>query len=183
MEHVEVLCNARSRPLRASGRRTRRGCDPAKSLSYRRTRDDRRLGVTGSRWGGASPFAGASDAPAGRSRVAPTNLRSSGIPRVTAQAQLEHLVDTGVFDTGEGRELLEARPHLADADLDALRALPDATLGREWVRFLDDHGLDPSLTKQPTPFTEDDRCAYLMHRIRQSHDLWHVLIGASASRL
>jgi ubiquinone biosynthesis protein COQ4 len=86
-------------------------------------------------------------------------------------------VDEGVFNTGEGRRLLTDRSHLADADLDQLRALPDNTLGREWVRFLDDHGLDPSLTKQPTPYTDDDRCAYLMHRIRQSHDLWHVLIG------
>lgn len=99
------------------------------------------------------------------------------VEEITAQAQLEHLVARGAFDAGEGAALLEDRPHLADADFEALRALPDGTLGREWVRFLDEHGLDAQLTKQPTPYTHDARCAYLMHRIRQSHDLWHVLIG------
>lgn len=99
------------------------------------------------------------------------------VEEITAQTQLRHLVDRGVFETEEGRALLADRPHLADVPLGPLRAYPDGTLGREWVRFLDDHGLDPKLTKQPTPYTDDPRCAYLMHRIRQSHDLWHVLIG------
>jgi len=99
------------------------------------------------------------------------------VEEITAQEQLVHLVSEGAFDSGEGEALLSERPHLADADLTALRELPSGTLGREWVRFLDDHDLDPSLTKQPTPYTDDDRCTYLMHRIRQSHDLWHVLIG------
>ena len=96
---------------------------------------------------------------------------------ITAQAQLRQLVADGVFETAEGRALLDEQPHLADADFAALRRSPDGTLGREWVRFLDEHGLDPQLTRQPTPYTDDPRCAYLMHRIRQSHDLWHVLLG------
>lgn len=99
------------------------------------------------------------------------------VEEITAQAQLRHLVREGVFDTEEGRALLAERPHLSDVPLEPLRQYADGTLGREWVRFLDDHGLDPKLTKQPTPYTEDERCAFLMHRIRQSHDLWHVLIG------
>lgn len=98
------------------------------------------------------------------------------VEEITAQAQLAYLVGRGVFDTGEGRALLADRPHLADTDLTAMRALPAGTLGREWARFLDDHRLDPSLTKQPTPYTDDPVCAYLMHRIRQAHDLWHVLL-------
>jgi ubiquinone biosynthesis protein COQ4 len=99
------------------------------------------------------------------------------VEEITAQAQLRHLVDSGVFGTTEGRALLADRPHLADVELELLRGLPEGSLGREWVRFLDDHGLDPGLTKQPTPYTDDERCAYLMHRIRESHDLWHVLLG------
>jgi ubiquinone biosynthesis protein COQ4 len=99
------------------------------------------------------------------------------VEEITAQAQLTHLVEQGIFESGEGRALLEDRPHLPDCDFDALRTLPGGTLGREWVRFLDDHGLDPQLTRQPTPYTADETCAYLMHRIRQSHDLWHVLLG------
>lgn len=99
------------------------------------------------------------------------------VEEITGQRQLRWLLERGVFDTEEGRALLRERPHLAETSLDAMRALPDGTLGREWVRFLDEHGLDPMLTLQPTPYTADDDAAYLLHRIRQSHDLWHVLVG------
>jgi ubiquinone biosynthesis protein COQ4 len=99
------------------------------------------------------------------------------VEEITGQAQLAHLLERGTFETPEGRALMRERPHLADVDQDALRALPDGTLGREWIRFLDRHSLSLDLTKQPTPYTEDDRAAYLLQRIRQSHDLWHVLIG------
>jgi ubiquinone biosynthesis protein COQ4 len=99
---------------------------------------------------------------------------------ITGQSQLAYLVDQGVFDTPEGSELLRDRPHLADQDPEALRALPEGSLGREWIRFLDDNRLSLRLTKQPTPYTNDDTRAYALHRIRQSHDLWHTLIGVGA---
>jgi len=99
------------------------------------------------------------------------------VEEITGQRQLRWLVERGAFDTEEGRALLRDRSHLAETPLEPLRALPDGTLGREWVRFLDAHGLDPQLTLQPTPYTDDPEAAYLLHRIRQSHDLWHVLLG------
>lgn len=95
---------------------------------------------------------------------------------ITAQRQLRWLLDAGVFDDEEGRALLRDRSHLADVDLEPLRAYPPDSLGRRWVEFLDRHRLDPSLTKQPTPYTDDDDAAFLLHRIRQSHDLWHALL-------
>jgi ubiquinone biosynthesis protein COQ4 len=99
------------------------------------------------------------------------------VEEVTSQAQLAHLLQCGTFDTDEGRTLMRERPHLADLDPDMLRTLPDGSLGREWVRFLDEHGLSLAITRQPTPHTPDDACAYVLHRIRQSHDLWHTLLG------
>jgi ubiquinone biosynthesis protein COQ4 len=99
------------------------------------------------------------------------------VEEITGQAQLAHLLDRGTFDTDEGRALLEDRPHLADVDCDALRRMDDGTLGREWIRFCDRHQLVLALTKQPTPYTDDGDAAYVLHRIRQSHDLWHVLLG------
>jgi ubiquinone biosynthesis protein COQ4 len=99
------------------------------------------------------------------------------VEEITSQVQLAHLVERGTFDSEEGRALLRDRPHLADLDPAMLRALPEGSLGREWVRFLDDHGLTLATTKQPTPYTEDDTRAYVLHRIRQSHDLWHTLLG------
>lgn len=99
------------------------------------------------------------------------------IEEIMGQVQLGHLLSSGTFETDEGRELLRDRPHLADSDLDRLRRLPAHTLGGAWARFLDEHDLSVETTKQPTPFTADDDRAFVLHRIRQSHDLWHVLLN------
>jgi ubiquinone biosynthesis protein COQ4 len=80
--------------------------------------------------------------------------------------------------TGEGKRLLEDRPRIdrAHVDFEALRRLPDGTLGREYVRFLDDNGIGPE-PFEALPDIGDPRAAWLMLRMRQTHDLWHVLTG------
>lgn len=103
------------------------------------------------------------------------------VEEITSQAQLSHLVQHGAFATDEGRTLLREQPHLADLDPDQLRALPAGSLGREWIRFLDEHRLALHDTRLPTPHTADETCAYLLQRIRQSHDLWHTLLGLGTS--
>lgn len=77
----------------------------------------------------------------------------------------------------EIKRLLAERPSIDSehVDFDALEKLPDGTLGREYVRFLRDNGITPDVFKKPD--VGDDRVAYVMQRIRQTHDLWHVLTG------
>ena len=62
-------------------------------------------------------------------------------------------------------------------DYDALRALPADTLGGAYARFLDDNGLDPDLFQAPPGVPPAQ--AYVAQRMRQTHDLWHVLTGYS----
>lgn len=78
------------------------------------------------------------------------------------------------------RSLLEERPRIdrTHVDFDALRALPEGTLGREYVRFLDDNGIGPDAFAEG-PHVGDPRLDYVMLRMRQTHDLWHVLTGYS----
>lgn len=77
----------------------------------------------------------------------------------------------------EGARLLRERPSIdrANVDFDALRALPETTLGGAYVRFLDANGLDPDLFQAPPGLPEVP--AYIAQRMRQVHDLWHVLTG------
>ena len=77
----------------------------------------------------------------------------------------------------ETRWILVERPMIdtAHVDLDALARLPDGTLGREYVRFLRDNHITPDVFTMPD--IGDPRVAYVMCRIRQTHDLWHVLTG------
>jgi ubiquinone biosynthesis protein COQ4 len=81
--------------------------------------------------------------------------------------------------TPEGRRLLDERPELSSEriDYDALRSLPLSTLGGAYARHLDDHGLSADYQAAATRHVDDPDIAYLMRRYRQTHDVWHVLLG------
>lgn len=96
---------------------------------------------------------------------------------IAAQAQLGHLLECGTFDSEEGRRLLRDRAELSDVDIDSLRAMSDGTLGRAFADHLDEHNLSYRLVNQPTPYTPDPDRAYLLRRLRHSHDIWHTLLG------
>ncbi len=81
--------------------------------------------------------------------------------------------------SGEGRRLLAERPELTSAyvDLDRLRRLPASSLGAAYARHLDDNGIDADPAFTATIDVPDPEVAYLMRRARQTHDVWHVLVG------
>lgn len=62
-------------------------------------------------------------------------------------------------------------------DLDALAALPEGTLGRAYATFLRSHGLSPEVFDGPPDGISDPRRSYVVQRMRQTHDLWHVVTG------
>jgi ubiquinone biosynthesis protein COQ4 len=76
-------------------------------------------------------------------------------------------------------ELLAARPELRSdqVDYDALRALPPDTLGGAYVRHLDGNGITADYQAAPTRYIDDEDMSYLMRRFRQTHDVWHALLG------
>lgn len=84
-------------------------------------------------------------------------------------------------ETEEGRQVLAERPALDSRGVDRewLRALPEGTLGREYVRFLDDNGLDGDFFQAPPDVPAE--VAYLSQRLRQSHDVWHPVTGYGPS--
>jgi ubiquinone biosynthesis protein COQ4 len=81
--------------------------------------------------------------------------------------------------TPEGRRLLAERPELSSdhVDYDRLRALPASTLGGAYARHLDDNKLTADYQAAATRHVDDPDMAYLMRRFRQTHDVWHALMG------
>lgn len=85
-----------------------------------------------------------------------------------------------------GRRLLAERPSLLDklADRDALRALPVGSFGRAYVEFMERGNLtadglveaDEMVVRDETRVEEPNRRFY-GDRVRDMHDLWHVLTG------
>jgi ubiquinone biosynthesis protein COQ4 len=81
--------------------------------------------------------------------------------------------------TPEGQRILADRPELSShqVDYDRLRALPETTLGGAYVRHLDRNGITADYQAAATEFIADPDMAYLMRRFRQTHDVWHSLLG------
>lgn len=76
-------------------------------------------------------------------------------------------------------EVLRQRPEIDEQSVDfaALRRLPETTLGGAYVCHLERNGLDVYRDPVSNRFISDPDVRYLVHRYRQTHDIWHVLMG------
>ena len=87
----------------------------------------------------------------------------------------------------DGRALLVERPSLLDAlsDRAALRAMPEGSFGRVYAEFMDTGGLDAHGLVEAEEKSEatsrwdgvDAHRKWVGDRLRDMHDLWHVLTG------
>jgi ubiquinone biosynthesis protein COQ4 len=84
------------------------------------------------------------------------------------------------FADARGMRLYDERRALDSQtiDLDALAALPAGTLGHAYATFMKNHRLTPDVFDGRPAEVRDDRAAYVIQRMRQTHDLWHVVTNA-----
>jgi len=77
-----------------------------------------------------------------------------------------------------GRRILRDRPRINSKtiSMDYLRSLPEQTVGRCFVQWLDREGVTPD-TRHSVKFMDDEECAYVMQRYRECHDFYHALTG------
>jgi ubiquinone biosynthesis protein COQ4 len=83
------------------------------------------------------------------------------------------------FANPEG-EVLYAEHRAIDSrtiDLDKLAALPEGTLGHAYATFLRSHGITPEIFDGAPAGITNPRRSYVVQRLRQTHDLWHVVTG------
>jgi ubiquinone biosynthesis protein COQ4 len=85
----------------------------------------------------------------------------------------------------DGRRILDEKRDILAVlkERDRLREMADGTLGREYARFLDTEYIDAEGLvhasediDDPSIFL-DERAQILSRRLRDSHDLWHVVTG------
>jgi ubiquinone biosynthesis protein COQ4 len=82
-----------------------------------------------------------------------------------------------------GRRILRDRPRLTSTSLniERLRSLPENTVGRNYVAWLDREGVSPD-TRAAVRYIDDEECAYVMQRYRECHDFYHALAGLPVYR-
>jgi ubiquinone biosynthesis protein COQ4 len=91
---------------------------------------------------------------------------------------------------GVGRRLIEKRPDIVDrlADREALARLPEGSLGRAYLAFVQREGISAEgiraaaqqgMSGEPLPVPLD----WVHARMRDTHDLWHAAVGYSGDVL
>jgi ubiquinone biosynthesis protein COQ4 len=83
------------------------------------------------------------------------------------------------YDDPRGQRLFDEHRTIDShtIDLDALAALPEDTFGYAYAKFLRTRGITPEIFDGTPEHVSDPRAAYVMQRMRQTHDLWHVVTG------
>jgi ubiquinone biosynthesis protein COQ4 len=80
-----------------------------------------------------------------------------------------------------GRRLLRDRPDIVPilADRAGLRALPEGSLGRAYLAFVESEGISPEGIKTASDVISPRAGAFsfLNQRMRDTHDLWHAATG------
>jgi ubiquinone biosynthesis protein Coq4 len=74
--------------------------------------------------------------------------------------------------------LVEQRYQPPGVTLEDLEGLPIGTLGRTYADFIDSHHFNPHFFHREGV---DDAMAYVINRLRDTHDIWHVVLGFDAS--
>lgn len=77
-----------------------------------------------------------------------------------------------------GRRILRDRPRITSSTMlvTKLRALPENSVGRAYVSWLDREGVTPD-TRDAVKYIDDEECAYVMQRYRECHDFYHAVTG------
>jgi ubiquinone biosynthesis protein COQ4 len=117
----------------------------------------------------------------GRLMRSPGDTRQVFLLYVTLNAPSAPRITRAVLGDPEGRRMFEARAAIdsRSVDLEALARLPEGTLGRAYADHLRRNGLDPDLFQAPPGVPAD--VAWVAQRLRQSHDVWHVVTGYDTS--
>lgn len=88
--------------------------------------------------------------------------------------------------TSSGRALLAERPDIVPVldDREALRRMPEGSLGRAYLAFVEGANISPKGIKDASikgwdgkPSELEVEAEWLRDRLRDTHDLWHVVAG------
>ncbi|KAK4162487.1 ubiquinone biosynthesis protein COQ4, mitochondrial [Cladorrhinum sp. PSN259] len=101
----------------------------------------------------------------------------------TATPYFIYRLRDAMLSSPTGRRILRDRPRITSTSLNLpyLRSLPENTVGRTYISWLDREGVSPD-TRSQVRYIDDEECAYVMQRYRECHDFYHALTGLPVVR-
>ncbi len=102
----------------------------------------------------------------------------AALGETTATPYFIYRLRDAMLSSPTGRRILKDRPRITSQTMPVsyLRTLPDNSVGRSYVAWLDREGVSPD-TRDSVKYIDDEECAYVMQRYRESHDFYHALTG------
>ena len=102
----------------------------------------------------------------------------AALGEATATPYFIYRLRDAMLRSATGRRILRDRPRITSHTLEVeyLRQLPENSLGRCYVSWLDREGVGPD-TRDSVAYIDDEECAYVMQRYRESHDFLHAMTG------
>jgi ubiquinone biosynthesis protein COQ4 len=91
-------------------------------------------------------------------------------------------VHARLASTADGRRLLASRPSMLEllCDREALRCLPDGSLGRAYLEFVESEGITADGLVEASKKARRDMTPelnWIKDWLRDTHDLWHTVLG------
>ncbi|KAI0468977.1 Coq4-domain-containing protein [Xylaria cf. heliscus] len=107
----------------------------------------------------------------------------AALGEATATPYFANRLRRAMLADATGRRILRDRPRITSTSLDLprLRTLPPSTVGATYVAWLDREGVTPD-TRAGVRYVDDEECAYVIQRYRESHDFYHALTGLPVVR-
>ena len=83
-----------------------------------------------------------------------------------------------MLSSDTGRRILQDRPRISSKtiSMDYLRTLPENSVGRTYVSWLERERVTPD-TRETVKYIDNEECAYVMQRYRECHYFYHTLTG------
>ncbi|KAJ7699746.1 ubiquinone biosynthesis protein COQ4, mitochondrial [Mycena olivaceomarginata] len=99
----------------------------------------------------------------------------AALGETTAGPSLPRLRDI-MLESAEGRQILKDRPRInsSTVDMAKLAELPEGTLGRAYITWLES-------VRAQVHYIDDPELAYVMQRYRECHDFYHCIVNLPVS--
>ncbi|GAX84185.1 hypothetical protein CEUSTIGMA_g11608.t1 [Chlamydomonas eustigma] len=105
----------------------------------------------------------------------------ASVAETTGTGALQQLRDRMRKDS-EGQRVLEDRPRITNATMALCSDLPKDTFGGAYLKFMRERNFEAD-DRPPVRFVDDEELAYVLTRMREVHDFWHVMFGCNTDVL
>ena len=107
-----------------------------------------------------------------------TSTDNASVSRIFTQLGVNDLMLEYVMNFTPVAEFIRTRYQAKPIDLSTLLALPPDSFGHQWATLMQANHLNPHFFQN---LQEHDDRAYLINRLHDTHDMWHVILDFDTS--